>query len=48
VARGIFDPKGQEVTGRWRKLQNTELHNMHSQLNIIRKSKRKALDGRSL
>jgi hypothetical protein len=48
VARGIFEPKEHEVTGRRKKLQNTELHNMYSPLNIIRESKQGGLDGRSL
>jgi hypothetical protein len=26
VLRGIFEPKRDEVTGEWRKLQNEELH----------------------
>jgi hypothetical protein len=27
VLRGMFGPKGEEVTGGWRKLHNKELHN---------------------
>jgi hypothetical protein len=43
----IFDVKGDEVTGDWRKLHNEELHNMYSEPNIIRmiKSKRMKLAG---
>jgi hypothetical protein len=26
--RGIFGPKGEKVTGGWRKLRNDELHNL--------------------
>jgi len=41
VARKIFGPKRDEVTGEWRKLHNEEL-NLYSSPNIIRvmKSKR--------
>jgi hypothetical protein len=28
--RRIFGPKGDEVTGGWRKLHNEELHNLYS------------------
>jgi hypothetical protein len=28
VLRGMFGPKGHEVTGEWRKLLNGELHNL--------------------
>jgi hypothetical protein len=30
VLRRIFGPKRNEVTGKWRKLRNGELHNLHS------------------
>jgi hypothetical protein len=42
VLRRIFGPRGDEVTGVWRKLYNEELHNLHSSPIIIRmiKSKR--------
>jgi hypothetical protein len=36
VLRRIFGPKGDEVTGDWRKLLNEELHNLYSSPNIIR------------
>jgi hypothetical protein len=36
VLRSIFGPKGDEVTGVWRKLRNEEFHNLYSSLNIIR------------
>jgi hypothetical protein len=39
VLRGIFGPKGDEVTGEWRKLQKGELHNLYSSPNIIRQIK---------
>jgi hypothetical protein len=32
----IFGPKKDEVTGDWRKLNNEELHNLHSPPSIIR------------
>jgi hypothetical protein len=36
VLRRIFEPKGDEVTGGWKKLHNEELHNLHSSLTVIR------------
>jgi hypothetical protein len=39
VLRGIFGPKGDEVTGDWRKLHNGELHNLYSSPDIIRQIK---------
>jgi hypothetical protein len=36
VLRGIFGPKGDEVTGEWRKLHNGDLHNLYSSPDIIR------------
>jgi hypothetical protein len=36
VLRRIFGPKGDEVTGEWRKLQNEEFHNLYSSPDIIR------------
>jgi hypothetical protein len=36
VLRRIFGPKRDEVSGRWRRLHNEELHNLHDLLNIIR------------
>jgi hypothetical protein len=35
VQRRIFGPKGDEVTGGWRKLHNEELHNLYSSPSII-------------
>jgi hypothetical protein len=32
----IFGPKGDEVTGGWRKLYNEELHSLYFSPNIIR------------
>jgi hypothetical protein len=34
--RRIFGPKRDEVTGKWRRLHNKELHVMYSSPNIIR------------
>jgi sorting nexin-29 len=39
VLRRIFGPKGDEVTGEWRKLHNEELHNLYSSPDIIRQVK---------
>jgi hypothetical protein len=39
VLRGIFGPKGGEVTGEWRKLHSGELHNLYSPPDIIRQTK---------
>jgi hypothetical protein len=36
VLRRICGPKGDEVTGDWRKLHNEALHNLYSSANIIR------------
>jgi hypothetical protein len=39
VLRGIFGPKGGEITGQWRKLHSGELHNLYSSPDIIRHMK---------
>jgi hypothetical protein len=39
VLRRIFGPKRDEVTGKWRKLDNEELHNLYSSPDIIRQAK---------
>jgi hypothetical protein len=36
VLRRIFGPKRDEVTGKWRKLHNKELHDLYSWPSIIR------------
>jgi hypothetical protein len=36
MLRRIFGPERDEVTGRWRKLHNEELHNLYSSLSVIR------------
>jgi hypothetical protein len=36
VLRRLFGPKRDEVTGRWRKLHNVELHNVYTSPSIIR------------
>jgi hypothetical protein len=35
MPRRIYGPKGDEVTGGWRKLHDEELHNLYSSPNII-------------
>jgi hypothetical protein len=39
VPRRIFGPKRDEVTGKWRKLHNGELHNLYSSPDIIKQIK---------
>jgi hypothetical protein len=39
VLRGMFGPKGDEVTREWRKLHSGELHNVCSSPDIIRRMK---------
>jgi hypothetical protein len=39
VLRGIFGPKGDDVTGEWRKSHSGELHNLYSLLYIVRQMK---------
>jgi hypothetical protein len=47
VLRGIFEPKRDEVTGKWRKLPNEELHDLYSSPNIVRVN-REDRDGRGM
>jgi hypothetical protein len=39
VPSRTFGPKGDEVTGEWRKLHKEELHNLYSSPDIIRQFK---------
>jgi hypothetical protein len=43
LRRIFFVPKGNEVTGCWRKLHNEELHNVYSSPSIIRMMKSKGM-----
>jgi hypothetical protein len=43
VLRRIFGPKGDEVTGEWRKLHNEELNDLYCSPNIVRFSKSKRM-----
>ena len=36
MLRRIFGPRGDEVTGEWRKLHNEELNDLYCSLNIVR------------
>ena len=36
VLRGVFGPKRDEVTGKWRKVHNEELNDLYSLPNIVR------------
>jgi len=36
VLRRIFGPRGDEVTGEWRRLHNEDLNNLYSSPNIVR------------
>jgi hypothetical protein len=43
VLRGMFGPKGDEVTREWRKLQTGELHDLYSSPNIVRQIKSRGM-----
>lgn len=48
VLRRTFGPKEGEVTRKWRKLHDDELHNLYSSLNIIAVIKIKDCGGLSM
>jgi hypothetical protein len=39
VLRRIYGPKGDEVTGEWRKLHSVQLHNLYPSPDMIRQIK---------
>jgi hypothetical protein len=43
VLRRIFGPKGDEVTGEWRRLHNEELDDLYSSPNIVRVMKSRTM-----
>jgi hypothetical protein len=45
VLRRIFGPRGEEVTGGWRKLHHEELHNFYSLPNILGVSNKEYCNG---
>jgi hypothetical protein len=47
VLRRTFEPKRDEVTGDWRKLNNEELHNLYSSPSINRMKSRRMRFGRA-
>jgi hypothetical protein len=47
VLRRIFGPKGDEVTGGWRKLYNEELHKLYSSPYTIRMIKSRTMRRRA-
>jgi hypothetical protein len=47
VLRRIFGPKGDEVTGGWRKQHNEELHNLYASPSIIRMIKSRRMMGKA-
>jgi hypothetical protein len=36
VLSRIFEPKGEDMAGAWRRLRNKELHNLYASPNIVR------------
>ena len=36
VLRGVFEPKRDQERGEWRKVQNEELNDLNTPLNIVR------------
>jgi hypothetical protein len=48
VLRRIFEPKRDDVTEKWRKLHNEELHNLYSSPDIIRQIKSRRMGGRGM
>jgi len=45
VLRRIYGPKGDELTGEWRKLHEEELNDLYSSPNVVRVIKSKVLNG---
>ena len=48
VLRRIFRPKGEGVTGEWRKIHNEDLNDLYSSPNIVRVIKSRKMNGRGM
>jgi hypothetical protein len=48
VLRRISAPKGYEVIGGWKKLDNEELHSLYASSNFITTIKSRIYDGRNM
>jgi len=48
VLRRIFEPKGEEVVGDWRRLHNEELHSLHTSTYIVKVTKSRGSAGRGM
>jgi hypothetical protein len=48
VLRRIFEPKGEELVGDWRRLHNEELHSLHTSTYIVKVTKSRGSAGRGM